>query len=120
MTPFPTLATLDFEDTVPSALLNLDTRCHDPREHLQVDRQLHRDPLGVVRSIYPTIAQEVRFLWGTQELQNRFFEWMLENRDGSCQWPRRVHEAILVLSVKHSEETGFEGQAKFADSDFWR
>ena len=80
-----------------------DTRA-DPVKLRQPRKQA---AISELEATVPLLANSVKLLWGTQELQNAFGKWLLLGY-GGAPLPYPVAEALLLLHDLHVHEFGLE------------
>ena len=74
-------------------------------------RQLEREypkappyqPFPVVAQHYPRIAQAIRQLWGTPEMDRFFNRMLIDERGNRAGFPPEVVKALLALSQLHQQ-----------------
>jgi len=60
-------------------------------------------PLPVVERHYPRIAQAIRQLWGTPEMDRFFNRMLIDERGNRAGFPSEVVQALLALSQLHQQ-----------------
>lgn len=65
-------------------------------------------PFPIVEAGFPRIAESIRELWGTPELDRYFDRLLIDERGDRAGFPPEVVQALLALSQQHIEQFGFE------------
>ena len=68
-------------------------------------------PLPIVEAKFPRIAEAVRSLWGTPQLDSYLDKLLIDERGDRAGFPPEVVAALLALSNQHIETFGFRTTA---------
>ena len=103
----------DFADTERMDLIDR-FEVQDPRSELLSGPKA---PLvETIQQHHPDMHETIVSLWGSQELQNAFSNWLI----GDASLSKEASGALLALSVQHSEIFGLEGHIRGGlHSDIW-
>jgi hypothetical protein len=81
-----------------------------------IDTQSKHALLEIIQKTRPGIHIKIKLLWGSQELQDTFTRWLLNEPD----LPNETAGALLSLSVLHSELFNLHGAVNTSHSnDIW-
>ena len=110
---FPRIIDFDEVDTMPSNLMDLaDERVLDVKSG-PLRFTIRRDPRDVLATFYPRVLAQIDLLWGTQELQDKFVQWLLIDQEGRRGWSSVVSSALIELEDEHARKFGLEGTQKW-------
>lgn len=77
--------------------------------------------LDVIYAAYPRIYKSIELLWGTAELNDKFNEWIIMDRESSRQgFPAEVAFALVKVAAAHQAVFADAVRANRADSGLTR